>query len=185
MKATQILRQEHEAILKMLDAAENVAENLENNHPVPGNTIAEILEFLQIFADRCHHGKEEELLFPALIAKGLPSGGGPVGVMLFEHQQGRALIRRMAEAFATYGDSPAPSGLRWASAAREYAALLRAHIHKENNILFVMAERLLSDHELDELGKAFERIETEKIGAGTHERLHAAVERLAATGCSH
>jgi hemerythrin-like domain-containing protein len=183
MKATQILRQEHKAILKMLDAAETVADSLENERTVPGATIAEILEFLRIFADRCHHGKEEELLFPALTAKGLPERGGPVGVMLFEHEQGRALIRRMAEAFATYAETPAPSGLIWASAAREYAALLRAHIQKEDNILFVMAERLLSEAELEELGSAFDRIETEKIGAGTHERLHATVERITAAGC--
>jgi hemerythrin-like domain-containing protein len=186
MKATQILRQEHEAILKMLDTAENVAENLENSQPVPAATLAQILEFLQVFADRCHHGKEEDLLFPALTAKGLPERGGPVGVMLFEHEQGRALIRRMIEAFAGYADNPAPSGMQWASAAREYIALLRSHIQKENNILFVMAERLLSDAELEEMGQAFDRVETEKIGAGTHERLHASVERLsgAICGCS-
>jgi hemerythrin-like domain-containing protein len=98
--------------------------------------------------------------------------------MFFEHEQGRALIRRMSQAAdeLAAGD---PSGVRrWAGAAREYASLLRAHINKENNILFAMAERLLSDAEQTELAEAFERLEVDQIGAGTHERLHSSMKEL-------
>ncbi len=176
--ATATLRTEHEAILKMLDAAEEVARQLDRNYPVAPQTLSGLLEFLQTFADRCHHSKEEEYLFPALEERGLPRAGGPIGVMLHEHEQGRALIKRMAEASEAYSGGRPDAGRLWAAAARSYAGLLRSHIMKENNVLFVMAEQILSKSEQEALSEAFEKVENEKLGAGTHQRLHALMDRL-------
>jgi hemerythrin-like domain-containing protein len=178
--ATQILRKEHDAILRMLDVTEEAARKLRAAQPVPAETLNGLLEFFRLFADRCHHGKEEDLLFPALERKGMPRAGGPIGVMLHEHEQGRALVGQMASAAEAYAGGDAEAGRRWAAAASPYAALLREHIAKENEVLFVMAERMLSDAEQAELASAFERMETEKMGAGTHERLHAQMEKLIA-----
>jgi len=176
--ATAVLRKEHEAILKMLEATEQVAGQLQRSARVSPDTLKGLLEFFQLFADRCHHGKEEDLLFPLLEEKGLPRDGGPIGVMLHEHTVGRSLIRDMAEATNAYAQGEEGAGLRWAEAALGYASLLRSHIHKENNILFVMAERFLSDAEQAELAEGFEKIEIEKMGAGTHERLHAQMAKI-------
>ena len=60
--------------------------------------------FLKEFADKCHHGKEEGLLFPAMVAAGIPDKGGPIGVMLAEHTQGRQFIRDMEESLSTVVD---------------------------------------------------------------------------------
>lgn len=175
--ATATLRHEHEAILRMLDATQEVASRFQNGKEVAPETISGLLEFFKLFADRCHHGKEEDLLFPLLQQKGLPGQGGPIGVMLHEHTQGRTLIREMSEATDGYGKTP-DAGLRWADAAVNYARLLRAHIDKENHILFVMAERILSGDEQQELSEKFEKLEIEKMGEGTHERLHQQMERI-------
>ena len=176
--ATAILRQEHDAILKMLAVTEETCEMLDRGTPVPAVRLDEILEFFQVFADRCHHGKEEDLLFPLLEQKGIPRFGGPVGVMLNEHELGRAFVRDLAAITRAYA-TDSSAGPRWASAARGYAALLKAHIQKENTVLFVIAERLLSPAEQEQLARDFDRIESEKIGAGTHERLHQMLDRLA------
>jgi hemerythrin-like domain-containing protein len=176
--ATNTLRNEHNAILKMLDATEETARQIREGKPVAPGILSGLLEFLQIFADRCHHGKEENCLFPLLEKKGLPRDGGPIGVMLHEHDEGRGLIRDMAEAAEAYAVGGKEAGLQWADAALGYAALLRAHIAKENDVLFVMADRLLSGSEQNHLLEAFERIESDKIGAGTHERLHSLMDRL-------
>jgi len=53
---TQVLRQEHEAILKMIGAAEEAARRLERGETVRQETLANILEFFRVFADQCHHG---------------------------------------------------------------------------------------------------------------------------------
>lgn len=178
--ATAILRHEHEAILRMLDATEEVARQFESGKSPAPRTLRDLLEFFRLFADQCHHGKEEELLFPLLEKKGMPRAGGPVGVMLAEHDEGRSLIKQMAEATDAYVAGKAEAGAVWARAARGYAALLRQHIDKENNILFVMAERMLTGAEQSDLADAFEKIEAEKMGPGTHERLHAMIDRLTA-----
>jgi hemerythrin-like domain-containing protein len=178
MQATTILRQEHDAILKMLDGLDDTSHQLGSGISVPPATLNGLLEFFQLFADRCHHGKEEELLFPLLERKGMPRGGGPLGVMLFEHDHGRQLVREMVAAATEYQGRSGPAGERWAKAAQQYSTLLREHILKENNILFSMAERMLTPEEQDSLGAEFEKSEVEKMGAGTHERLHARMEQL-------
>jgi hemerythrin-like domain-containing protein len=179
-EATTILRQEHDAILRMLDVTEESAHQLLAGKDVPGDVLSGLLEFLRFFADRCHHGKEEELLFPLMEQKGIPRDGGPIGVMLHEHEQGRALIHAMNEAAAAYRLGEKAAGPNWARPALAYVALLREHIFKENNILFMMAERMLSPEEQVQLAEAFERVEKEKIGEGTHERLHALMDQLSA-----
>jgi hemerythrin-like domain-containing protein len=178
--ATQVLRHEHDAILRMISATEEVARRLEQGERVRPEILDNLLEFFRLFADRCHHGKEEDLLFPLLESKGLPRQGGPIGVMLHEHDEGRAFIKQMAEAAEAYKTAPESAGRRWAEPARNYSALLRAHIDKENNILFRMAEQILSADEQARLAEDFEKVEVEKMGAGTHERLHAKMDQLLA-----
>jgi hemerythrin-like domain-containing protein len=178
--ATETLRHEHDAILRMLDATEETARQLTAGGPVEPHVLEGLLEFFRLFADRCHHGKEEDLLFPKLAEKGLPRNMGPIGVMLLEHDQGRALVKQMTHAAADYQAGRDGSAARWAEAARAYTILLREHIAKENNILFVMAERMLSAEEQQELSAQFEAVELEKMGAGTQERLHALMDQLCA-----
>lgn len=176
--ATETLRTEHKAIISMLEATEAVARNIGSGMLPSAETLQGLLEFFKVFADRCHHGKEEDLLFPLLERKGLPHAGGPVGVMLFEHEQGRDLIRQMSDAADRFSAGDQAAAQSWARAASGYAALLRSHIQKENNILFVMAERLLTSTEQSELAEDFEKLEVEKMGEGTHERLHQLMHRL-------
>lgn len=169
---TQILRKEHEAISRMLDAADRIAAQLERREPIRPELLEGVAEFFELFCDKCHHGKEEELLFPFLAKKGLPVEGGPIGVMLAEHTEGRALAGRMKQLTAKYKEGDAEAGTKWAAAAKEYSQLLRQHILKENNVLFPMAEGLLSPAEEDAIAEKFEQLEDEKMGRGTHERLH-------------
>jgi hemerythrin-like domain-containing protein len=100
--------------------------------------------------------------------------------MLAEHDEGRALVKQMAEAAEAYQAGKTEAASRWAAAAQGYCELLRGHIDKENNVLFVMAERMLTPAEQKELAEDFEKIEVEKMGAGTHERLHAMMDKMVA-----
>ena len=180
MFATETLRKEHDAILRMLDALDQTSLQLLGGASVQPSTLEGLLEFFQLFADRCHHGKEEDLLFPLLERRGIPRERGPIGVMLSEHDQGRDLIQKMKAAAAEYEKEPHAAGKRWSEAARVYSQLLREHIMKENNILFRMAEQMLTPDEQNSLAVEFEKAEIEKMGAGTHERLHARMGQLLA-----
>lgn len=174
MYATQDLRDEHEGIKVALAVLDHLANEIEANRPVSLDDLAQIVDFLKTFADRCHHGKEEDLLFPALEAVGVPRENGPIGVMLADHDLGRGFIRAMGEALA---GNPVDRKA-FAVAAHWYAQLLTNHIEKENNLLFVMAERQLSPEEHARLAEGFERMEQERIGPGVHERYHAMLKRL-------
>ncbi len=176
--ATSILRKEHDAILRMLDVTEELARRLERGERVAAEMLTDLLEFFRVFADRCHHAKEEDFLFPSLENRGMPYPGGPTEVMRAEHERARALIREMQEAAEDYSQNVPGAGGRWSEAARAYAILLHAHIDKENNVLFEMADLLLSEIEQRELTEAFEKLEEEKMGAGTHARLHRVMEKL-------
>ena len=176
--ATEILRKEHEAILRMLDVTNEVARRLDAGETFEKETLDGLLEFFRLFADRCHHGKEEDLLFPLLEAKGIPRVGGPIGAMLEEHDMGRSCVKKMAEAAEALAGGDRAAGALWAQVARQYTFLLHNHIQKENEVLFVMAERVLTPDEQTLLAKEFGKAEEEKMGAGTHERLHALMDKM-------
>jgi hemerythrin-like domain-containing protein len=178
MKATEHLKKEHEAVLRMLDIMNAVALKLENGENVETGDFDAMLNFLRVFVDKCHHGKEENILFPKLVDSGIPNEGGPIGMMLYEHTNGREFIRGFAEGIARYkeGDKGAISLIT--GNIRGYGELLTSHIFKENNILYEMADMHLSDQEQKELLARFEQLEEEVIGQGKHEEFHKSLDKL-------
>jgi hemerythrin-like domain-containing protein len=167
---TQVLMEEHELILQALDALQKRLDTMQEPTPADRAYFAKAVEFLRGFADQCHHGKEESLLFTRMAERGFPTQGGPIAVMLSEHQTGRAFIRGLAEAAAGIGTDPtAGDGLR--RHGHGYIALLRNHIAKENQVLFPMADRALSAADQQDLQQAFARFEAEETGAGVHQRM--------------
>lgn len=171
-KAIDDLKHEHEAILftlKVLGRMEVIAT--EKKLLDTEDAIA-LIDFLKEFADKCHHGKEEGILFPELEKIGIAKEGSPIGVMLHEHELGRALIRDMDQALRKR-----PADLTaFVQAADSYARLLSQHIEKENTILFPLGERTLSQDKLEAIYERFEEHEEKVIGAGRHEELHAMLD---------
>jgi hemerythrin-like domain-containing protein len=173
------LKMEHQAVKMTLRVLEALCRRMEQ----PGESIDvqdldQLLEFFSVFVDRCHHGKEEELLFPALEAMGVAREGGPIGVMLQEHERGREYVRRMNARLAEYRAGGVSGGSGFVQEALGYSALLEQHIDKEDNVLFPLAEKKLSAAQQAELSSGFEKIEVEKIGAGRHEEFHKMLDRL-------
>ncbi|MBP9041302.1 MAG: hemerythrin domain-containing protein [Anaerolineaceae bacterium] len=172
-QATGDLVHEHEAILSALHILDRIIDGAEIENEIDPDDMTTFVDFLKEFADKCHHGKEEGILFPAMVAAGVPESGGPIGVMLQEHAEGRRLIGEMTLAMAGETDVE-----RLSKAARDYAILLRGHIQKENTVLFPMADRVLDDIKLAEIYQAFVDHEEKVIGHGRHEELHATLDRL-------
>jgi hemerythrin-like domain-containing protein len=178
MKATDTLRNEHEAVRLMLEIMDSAAAGISAENKIRTADIDDIIDFLKIFVDKCHHGKEEHILFPKLEESGIPREGGPIGVMLAEHEQGRAFIRNMSSAIADYKNGVESAAASLAENIGAYNELLRGHIDKENNVLFEMADSVLSEEVQDILFDRFEELEENVIGAGTHEKLHKRLETL-------
>jgi hemerythrin-like domain-containing protein len=180
MRPTEILSNEHRIIEVMLNCLERMAERSVAGGKLDRDDAEQAIDFIRNFADGCHHGKEEAHLFQTLASKGMPRDFGPIGVMLSEHEQGRAFVRAMAANIvkASEGEQSALQG--FAAAANGYVQLLRAHIGKEDNILFPMAENILDDADRKNLHQAFGIVETEEMGDGTHGRYLTIARRLAA-----
>lgn len=178
MKATAVLMKEHESILEMLKVVEVVCQRLENNETINPEHLSGIIHFIQGFADKCHHAKEEDLLFVELGVAGLPSDTGPVGVMLHEHDEGRAYVRGMKEAaerMASGDDTVVP---RFIENARGYAILLDNHIYKENNILFPMADAQLTDDQQKKLEVEFDKVAQKPTCSCNHGNFLETLENL-------
>jgi hemerythrin-like domain-containing protein len=178
MKATQQLKDEHEGIRLMLRILERVCERIEEGREADPEHLPQMLDFFRIFVDKCHHGKEEDHLFPALEAVGVPREGGPIGVMLMEHQMGRERVKAMGQAVEDGRENKPDASRRVGQESRAYISLLNQHIEKENNVLFPMADQRLSVRKQEELFEAFERLEVERIGIGKHEEFHKLLEHL-------
>jgi len=178
MQATDELKKEHHGIELMLNILQSVSNRLDQGQQVAPDHLSGIMEFLTVFVDKCHHGKEEEFLFPALEAAGVPREGGPIGVMLKEHEQGRVLVSRLKGALAALQSGAVSNEAGVQAIVGEYVTLLSQHIVKENTVLFPMADEKLDANSDIELIEAFERLEKERIGVGKHEEFHALLHRL-------
>jgi len=178
MKATEILSSEHQVILRVIHALEAGASILETNQPINLDFFLDATDFIKGFADGCHHAKEEGVLFKAMTEHGVPVNGGPVGVMLAEHEQGRIYTRGMRAATQSLIAGDAKSNDELIQNARSYANLLRMHIYKEDNILFPMADKVIPIEEHEAVFEGFERVEHEETGEGVHEKYLALAEKL-------
>jgi len=177
MNPTEILMQEHRIIEQVLNCLERIAQEAKTDAKVPRVHAEEAIEFFRKFADQCHHGKEEDRLFPLAHERGIPQEGGPIGQMLLEHTIGREAIRKMDDAIPAASDGD-PAGLAlYLEGAGEYLQLLRAHIQKEDRVLFPMADQVLSNEDQENLMKSFE--EAEKELHDTHKKCLEIANRLA------
>ena len=179
MQASSVLKNEHRVIEQVLSCLEKMAEQAMAGGKLDGVSAGEALDFFQNFADKCHHGKEESLLFPLLEARGLSSEGGPTGVMRHEHEEGRGLIRGMSESAPAAAASDRNAVKRFAGYAFGFVRLMRNHVFKEDHRLFPMADHVLNESDQRRLLDEFAHAEHHEKGAGTHDNYIKLADNLA------
>jgi hemerythrin-like domain-containing protein len=173
-EAIEDLKHEHEAITSALGTLTSIIKSISKpEQRTNWDDLSRFLSFLSEFADKCHHGKEEGILFPAIKNAGIQDAYGPIEVMLSEHTRGRKYIQEMTEIV-----SQRTNQKQFVQYAREYSDLLSQHILKENDILFQIAEKDLSKKELEKIYTLFEEHEEKVIGHGRHEELHTILKEL-------
>ncbi len=162
MEATHCLRKEHQVILNMLDCFELALREAHESATIDRETFASFLEFFHGFADRCHHCKEEDRLFPCLVKGGLPKDSGPIGVMLAEHKEARQLVALMENQLNDAASGNADAQKTLLGHGDDYISLLRAHIVKEDLVLFNMADDMVQGATLENLTRAYTEAENEE-----------------------
>jgi hemerythrin-like domain-containing protein len=154
--------------------------SVKSGNDVPVDILRDAVLFNQSFVDRCHHGKEESCLFQCLETRGIPREGGPIGVMLYEHQIGREMVRKIQSLLEAYeADLGAKNELL--RVCSEYVAHLRQHIFKEENILFQMGDAVMNQEDNMDSVECYERTEEQTLGPGKHEEMLNLAKKIGAS----
>ncbi len=179
-KAIDVLMSEHRLIEQALGSLETYAELVADGFSPGREVIGDYAAFFRGFADTCHHGKEEEILFQRMIERGFPGDTGPIAVMLHEHGLGRAHVRQLHALGAGSGTLSPHETDTLLESVSDFVPLLRSHIQKEDRILYPIALRIPTGPELDAILTQFEAFEAGLRADGTLDRLAALADRLTA-----
>jgi DUF438 domain-containing protein len=167
---------EHEMIERAMDILrkqlEKVADNT-HDHVVMGRAI----DFLLEFGDRIHNKKEEEILFPLMVKKGIPEDG-PIRVMLSEHDAERKLLNQMAAEAPGLSKIFAAARAEFKQRGIEYLEIRANHIWKENDVLFKMGLQVLSAEDGDYLLEEFGRINVTHYGENSEQKFLQMLEEV-------
>jgi DUF438 domain-containing protein len=170
----QLLLDDHQTADKVLDSMSKAFETPAGPSPA---AVGMMLDFFRHYVDQVHNRKEEEHLFPLIEQRGIPRHGGPLAVMLGEHEQSRELLARLvplAEAVASGNRACLPE-LKDVFLA--YASLMRNHFWKENDILYPMALRVMRPDDGAAVVAGIEAVEA-AAGEGVRERYYALATRI-------
>lgn len=173
----QRLMGEHQLILSVLDGLEHCANELRGGVAVPMEDCRGFITFIQEFADKKHHAKEEEILFQEMVGCGFPQQGGPIAVMLEEHDIGRQQVSTMRSALDD-GAWTGPQRDTFSEAALGFCDLLRMHIYKEDYILYPMASQRLPQEAMARIEQRCDADELTRKQSGETARLEALAAKL-------
>lgn len=150
---------EHAPIRLLLRVMEKINEKISEGELVSSADLDGAVVFLREFADKYHHGREENLLFPLLRKNNIQKEVELVDTLTAEHVEGRGYVRNMADAISKKEVDPGGFAEIFVANSKKYIALLDRHIDKENRILFPEAKTSLSGGQLEELQSGFENLE--------------------------
>ncbi len=175
---SDLLMNDHQTTEKVFEAVERA---LAGPGAPPADLLRDAARYFTEYVDGCHNRKEEEHLFPLVEQRGIPRHGGPLAVMLMEHEQNRHILPSLVQLIDEYiaGDASVLDRLRETFAA--YASLMKNHFWKENDILYPMARRVMSEADAQGVVAGIEAVEG-SVGPDTRAKYYALAERIVAAG---
>jgi DUF438 domain-containing protein len=175
---SDLLMNDHQTTEKVLEAVERSLAGPEGPSPA---ILRDAVEYFECYVDSCHNRKEENHLFPLIERRGIPRTGGPLAVMLAEHEQSRSLLHELVPLANEYlaGKRETLDPLR--TAFGRYSSLLKDHYWKENDILYPMARRVMSEADAQEVVAGIDATES-ALGPDTRAKYYGLAERIVSAG---
>jgi len=173
------LRHDHHVIQQVVAGMSAVADLLDSGKQVDPSVLSDLVQFLRVFADQCHHEKEEQHLFPLLATKGNVSTRRELESLEREHRSAKQLVGQLANVAAVYVHNPAAVRYRVIELLQLLVELYPAHIWKEDFLLFPLAQQNLSQKEQHDLKEKFEDVERE-VGEDVHAGFEILAQKLEA-----
>jgi len=181
MNAVKTLRDEHQNILRMLKVVKSLCIHTFNTKDVYYKGYYDAIDFIRNYADKFHHGKEEDILFVKMSSELGPAiQKGPIFGMLAEHDLGRLFIKNLEDALieAEKGNDDAKVDI--IANATAYTDLLNRHIDKEDNAIFNFAESQLNAEVHEQLNVDFENAKERLNSDATETKYVALLKELEA-----
>ena len=173
---------EHELIERSMAVLKNCLEQIELSEDINMVQLGRALDFLLQFGDKIHNMKEEKHLFPLMAEKGIPIEGGPLGVMLMEHEAERNLLEKMLFSMPGLTSMGLDEKIAFKEEGMEYLTIRAEHIWKENDVLYPMGRRSFSDTEAEGLLKEFQKINRAVYGESAFEKFQDMVAEVEKRG---
>lgn len=171
MESIRIMVDEHTNIRRMLKVVRNVCYRVMTNGEYDLEDFPRIIDFIRIYADKHHHGKEEHVLFETMnrslenVAK-----SGAITGMYIEHDLGRLYISSLEKALERFKEGEDEARLDIIGNAIGYTDLLDRHIEKENTALYKLAERMLDDESKAFVDEESNKVEVEATESGLQDK---------------
>jgi hemerythrin-like domain-containing protein len=166
---------EHRLIERMITLVEQKLEKIQTTNQVDPFFIDIVVDFIRIYADRTHHGKEEDILFKKLANKQISDQDRRImDELVDEHVLGRMTTKELVEANAQYrmGEKSALAVI--VSKLRRLVDFYPKHIEKEDKVFFPAYMQYLSDEEDQLMLKEFYEFDRVMI----HEKYKFVLQKL-------
>ena len=175
MQARAPLMIEHRLIERMLSVIKDVLSTIQSQHQVDPLFVDVAVDFIRVYADRTHHGKEEDILFRELNNKPLSAEDRRVmNELIEEHMFGRRTTKALVDANTRYrhGDETALSDI--ADKLQTLIEFYPKHIQKEDKVFFPASRAYFTDEEDQAMLAEFWEFDRKMI----HEKYKSVVEQL-------
>ena len=166
---------EHRTIERAIEILAVEKQRLEAGGELDPVFIDKMVDFIRTYADRCHHGKEEDILFDSLENKSLSEDEAALmRELVEEHKFGREMTKKLVSAkdAVVAGDTSQLQAVL--DAVGTLIEFYPEHIRKEDEHFFPDTERHYDKAELDKMLKEFYDFDMQMI----HEKYRNTVDSL-------
>lgn len=163
MRPKDNLREDHGRIMKLFAAWQKMLAQLDRKDHALLEQFETCIDRVDVFVDRCHHGKEDDVLFPAMASSQDPAVANLIADLRAEHQTGRSLLESIKAEFKAFSR---PDGLPAdvIQLSQEYIDLFRKHIRGENAQLLPLIEKCIPAQDQERIAAQFEQYEQKTMG---------------------
>ncbi len=170
MRPTDILAKEHALVMLVTRVAEQEVRYIRDTGEYRHTEVGEIVDFFELFTEGCHDPKEEHILFARLVQRGVDAHTGILGQFYREHAEFTARLRGIVHWLRRDEKEGPLDAAELADMLDGYLHLMRSHVGREEELLFTLANGLLTDDDQDELLEAFGRIDDGEAAEGVQFR---------------
>jgi len=178
MTPTENLIKEHEEINELLDIMSKIALKIKSKDVFYPTDVEEIIDYLIIIIDKSHHGKEDEVFYPELISSGIPKETAPLSIINYEHTLAHRYLKDISSCVVNCKIGNDFSGELLADSLTNYVVVIKNHIQREEEIIFPIANEVLSSEKQNEISQRFEDIEQKNISLSFFDRFNKLLKKL-------